>query len=81
MALLHTPSPPYIPVSEPLIHLRHFLADLEDAGVVSHEDAHEVVVALKSLWFGKRTLPATLTLIGRIAGSEAETRAAERATA
>jgi hypothetical protein len=56
VALLHEPSAPYKPVSEPLIHLRAAIDHLVGEKVVSAADAREIVKDLKGRWYGERTV-------------------------
>ena len=77
VALLHAPEWPFESVSEPLVHLRHFLASLERDSVLRADDATAVVAQLKSVWYGYRTLDRTNELIRQFAGSAAADIAAE----
>jgi hypothetical protein len=56
VALLHEPSRPYRPLTEPLVHLREALAALAREGVVAPAAAEAVVHDLKSRWYGERTI-------------------------
>jgi hypothetical protein len=56
VALLHEPSAPYHPVSEPLIHLRAAIDHLVAENVVSAAVAGEVIADLKGRWYGERTV-------------------------
>lgn len=56
VALLHNPDPPYQAGSEPLVHMRVALASFVRRRLIGREDAHGIVLALKGLWFGDRTL-------------------------
>jgi hypothetical protein len=70
VALLHEPSPPYRAASEPLVHLRAAIAHLVARGMVRDDDAREVLLDLKSRWYGERTLEGTMrALAGRSRGS------------
>ncbi|HSU17053.1 TfuA-like protein [Longimicrobium sp.] len=78
VALLHAPDPPYLPVSEPLVHIRWFLRGLEESGALDGAAAGRVATELKALWYGDRTLELTLALVerhgGPAAGGEARRR-------
>jgi hypothetical protein len=63
VALLHEPDPPYREASEPLVHMRMALADLERSGVLSKPQAEAVLGELLPLWFGERDLPLFASLI------------------
>lgn len=78
LALLHSPTPPYVCASEPLIHIRHFVRAMEDAGALDRQEAHEIIDNLKERWFGERTVPLTLQLIRQYSGLAAA-KAAEAA--
>ena len=56
VALLHEPSAPYRPVSEPLVHLRAAIDHLVTKAIVSEADARAVVADLKGRWYGERTV-------------------------
>jgi hypothetical protein len=56
VALLHEPTAPYRPVSEPLVHLRAAAAYLASCGVVTDEGARAAVADLKARWYGERTV-------------------------
>lgn len=75
VSLLHSPDPPYVAVSEPLIHLRYFVRHLQEETVLSVDDARKVVDALKVLWFGERSIARMLEMIASIAGLNARARA------
>ncbi|WP_188568144.1 TfuA-like protein [Undibacterium terreum] len=57
VALLHGDEPPYLSMSEPLLHLRGAISELLADGRISKEIAEAIVGELKAMWFGKRTLP------------------------
>jgi hypothetical protein len=59
VALLHEPTHPYRPVTEPLIHLRVAIDHLVARHVVGRSAARAVVSELKSRWYGDRTLRGT----------------------
>lgn len=56
VALLHAPMPPYLPISEPLIHLRSLLNELLECGKINGRAASKVGDELSQMWFGYRTL-------------------------
>jgi hypothetical protein len=56
VALLHEPTAPYRPVSEPLVHLRAAVAHLASVGIVAEGDARAVIDDLKGRWYGERTI-------------------------
>ena len=56
VALLHEPEPPFRTFSEPLIHIRFWLREMVEAGVLNSSQHDEILESLKSMWFGERTL-------------------------
>lgn len=75
VALLHSPEPPYIPVTEPLVHVRHWLAAFEAKHRVERQLIQRVVDALKVRWYGERTLETLVSEID-LCGSAAVSSAA-----
>jgi hypothetical protein len=71
VALLHSGQAPFPAISEPLVHLRHFVADLTAAGVLTAETAHEVIAELKRLWYGERTARRLVAIVAERAGEGA----------
>jgi hypothetical protein len=71
VALLHAPEWPYEPASEPLVHLRHFVAALERDSLLSFAQAQSVVSNLKGMWYGYRTLDRMVAVVLECAGSVA----------
>ncbi|GLW69403.1 hypothetical protein Kpho02_17020 [Kitasatospora phosalacinea] len=57
VTLLHGADAPYPPLSEPMVHLRGFLADLSARGLLGPAAADRVTAALKRRWYAERTLP------------------------
>jgi len=55
MCLLHFPEPPWFPVSEALVNLRHVLDTDGLALGVEAWRAQALLQALRALWFGERT--------------------------
>lgn len=65
VALVHGAEAPHRPVSEPMIHLRAFLAHLAETGQISAVAAQTVTSALKQRWYGERTLWELRSLLER----------------
>ncbi len=65
VALLYLGEPPYIPVTEPLIHVRRYLQHLEGEGRITAAQAWDVLMALKQMWFGYRSMDALHGLMQR----------------
>ncbi|MEY2233071.1 TfuA-like protein [Streptomyces sp. BF23-19] len=57
VALLHGSEQPHPPLSEPLIHIREFLARLQKRDVIGPDEADHIIHTLKYRWYGERTLP------------------------
>jgi hypothetical protein len=77
VALLHEPAPPWRAASEPLVHLRAAVDHLIARGIVRAADGREVVLELKSRWYGDRTVKDVVRAlspraIGRLAAVERE---------
>lgn len=64
VALLHEPEPPYRTFSEPLVHVRAWLAAMVEAHALSAERRAELVQALMPMWFGDRTQALLRSLVG-----------------
>jgi len=58
VALIHGNEAPYIPISEPLVHIDFFLKDLAKEKIITHEVYVELFQYLSNMWFGYRTLKA-----------------------
>jgi hypothetical protein len=56
VALVHLPEPPYVPVTEPLIHIRLWLQELFRTGLINSRQKRNLLKRLMALWFGERTL-------------------------
>jgi hypothetical protein len=56
VALLHEPTAPYRPVSEPLVHLRAAAAYLASHRIVTDDGARAAIEDLKARWYGERTV-------------------------
>jgi hypothetical protein len=68
VALLHEPTPPYTPLTEPLVHLRVAAEHLVSVGIVDDARARAVIEDLKSRWFGERTLRRFIDTLARSGG-------------
>jgi hypothetical protein len=63
VALLHGSLPPYPAITEPLVHLRVAIEELQRHQFLSLSKARKVRDQLKCLWYGKRTLTLFKSLI------------------
>lgn len=65
VTMLHSPRPPYAPISEPLAHLRECVRHLIAHGFLSAEQAGRVTDSLRERWFGDRTWETLIKLVVR----------------
>ena len=63
VALAHGPDPPYLALSEPLIHIRAWLQELVKSRLLSAAQEKRLLKELMSLWFGDRTLSRARTMV------------------
>jgi len=57
VALVHAPEYPFLPLSEPLIHIRLWLQELMKLHVIDSSRKARIIKQLMGIWFGERTLP------------------------
>ncbi|MFJ7967600.1 TfuA-like protein [Streptomyces sp. NPDC096324] len=58
VALMHSSEPPFRPMSEPMLHIRRFLADLASRHLLTGEQTAAIVNELKQRWYADRTMGA-----------------------
>ena len=63
VALTHGPTAPYVPLSEPLIHIRVWLRELVKRHLLSAAQEKRLVKELMSMWFGERTLSRVRAMV------------------
>lgn len=63
VALVHLPDPPYLPISEPLIHIRLWLKELVITRVLPLSQQMRVLRTLMAMWFGERTLSKARNMV------------------
>jgi hypothetical protein len=68
VALLHESTPPYEPLTEPLVHLRAATEHLIARGLVDEVKARRVLLELKARWFGERTLRGSIEALSKCGG-------------
>lgn len=56
VALLHEATPPYRPMSEPLVHIRVWFKELRRMGLLNRREEKTLLESLMSTWFGERTV-------------------------
>lgn len=71
IALLHGSEAPFIPLTEPLLHLRGALQLLSRQGRIHPLACHEMIHKLKSMWFGSRSLAAVRSMLEKEPGGAA----------
>jgi len=63
VALTHLPGPPYLALSEPLIHIRLWLRELVNTRLLTLRKEERLLEKLMSMWFGDRTLPQARAMV------------------
>lgn len=58
VALMHSSEPPFRPMSEPMLHIRRFLADLASRELLTRQQTTAIVDELKQRWYADRTMGA-----------------------
>lgn len=65
VTLVHEAESPHRPISEPLLHLRAFIEELTEEGLVPHDVAQEVTALLKNRWYGDRSIRLAIDLLSQ----------------
>lgn len=68
VALLHGIEPPFLPISEPLIHIRALISDAVSRNVIIADRGVRVISHLKNMWYGDRTLKRLQIVLESIGG-------------
>ncbi len=63
VALTHEAAPPYLALSEPLIHLRVWLRELVRTRLLTSKQEKRLLAKLMSMWFGERTLMCARAMV------------------
>lgn len=63
VALTHAPAPPYVALSEPLIHIRAWLQELVKTRLLSANQQKRLLKQLMSMWYGDRTLASARAMV------------------
>lgn len=71
LCLLHFPEPPWFPVSEALVNLRHALQVCAPSLGIGADAGQAVIDALRAQWFGERTMPRIESLLRGVGGCSA----------
>ncbi len=56
VALIHGITAPFVPLSEPLVHIREFSAYCHAVGWLTERQCREVIHSMRERWYGERTL-------------------------
>ena len=70
VAQLHAPDPPYLPLTEPMIHHREALYTLERHGILTSVLRRNVTSMLEAMWFGDRTVKLILEMLSEYLGKK-----------
>ena len=70
LCLLHFPEPPWFPVSEALVNVRHALERVGPEFGIGHDAAQAVVDRLRERWFGERTPDVIRSILKREGGCD-----------
>lgn len=63
VALTHFPTPPYLALSEPLIHIRLWLRELVRKRLLTLHQEKRLLQELMTMWFGERTLAIACEMV------------------
>lgn len=66
VALIHGSEAPYIPLSEPLVHIREFTAKACEHGWLTSSQAESVIESLRQRWYGERTLASLRQVLCKV---------------
>ncbi|MFK4705939.1 hypothetical protein ABIC83_002778 [Roseateles asaccharophilus] len=56
VALVHGADEPYLPISEPMLHIREFLAQADARGLLTSAQVEVITTRMHRRWYGERTL-------------------------
>ncbi|ASU38015.1 hypothetical protein hmeg3_06690 [Herbaspirillum sp. meg3] len=56
VALVHSTETPYVPLSEPMLHIREFCAQAQQQDLLTGEQAAIILDSLRQRWYGDRTI-------------------------
>lgn len=66
VALIHGIDPPFLPITEPLIHIREFINHIIRAEYITLAQGDFIIHKLKSTWYGFRTLSSVRTILASL---------------
>jgi hypothetical protein len=58
VALVHGLEPPFVPLSEPMVHIRAYLEHLRATAALPTRQVDQTLAHFKDRWYAERTLPA-----------------------
>ena len=56
VALVHSAEKPYMPITEPLVHIREFVRQMVGEGYLEQTAGNNIIERLAGMWYGFRTL-------------------------
>jgi hypothetical protein len=56
VALVHGSEAPFIPLTEPMVHIRAFCAQAQADGWLSTRQSNDVIRTMRERWYGERTM-------------------------
>lgn len=71
VALVHSAEAPYLPFSEPMVHLREFLCRMRARGLLGAQQEQTLVHSFRERWYGDRTLPKLAQELAQALGAPA----------
>jgi ribosomal protein S12 methylthiotransferase accessory factor len=70
VALVHATDAPYMPFSEPMVHIRAYLQDMLSKGLLTSVQHVEAVTHIRERWYAERTLNLLRDTLTRLASPE-----------
>lgn len=70
VTLIHQAQEPFLPLSEPLIHIRKFLRHWTVEQIITQKQERDLLTYLKNMWYGNRTLDRLKEALLALAVSE-----------
>jgi hypothetical protein len=72
VALIHEAKPSYRPLSEPLVHIRFWLKELVDTGLLTKRQEKRLLDQLMAWWYADRTLAAVRRMVSELVPDQAD---------
>jgi len=73
VALIHATDAPYLPFSEPMVHLRAYLQDMLAKGFLTLDQHAAITAHVRERWYAERTLNLLRDTLTRLASSASHT--------